>query len=89
MTIYQKEMVKYRTLNEQNEKELRVVQQAMVKVKDEKMAVESEMKSLKEYSRKLESRLISEVNKNEGNNNGTQNNTSTNATAGGPLQEII
>ena len=33
----------------------------MIKVKDEKVSLESELKNLKDYSRKLETKLINEV----------------------------
>ncbi len=53
--------MKYRTLNEQNEKELKVVQISLIKIKDEKSQIESELKQVKDYSRKLENKLIAEV----------------------------
>ena len=56
-------MIKFKTLSEQNDKELKVAQASIIKIKDEKASIENELRQLKEYSRKLEHRLVSEVNK--------------------------
>ncbi|CDW72859.1 UNKNOWN [Stylonychia lemnae] len=64
----QKELVKFRTLNDQNDKELRITQQSLIKVNDEKIILENEVKNLKEYTRKLETKLINEVKGTGGNN---------------------
>lgn len=47
-------------------------------MKDEKVSIETELKNLKDYSRKLETRLINEV---KGTNSGSTN--------GNSLSEII
>ena len=60
-TLAQEDVRKFRTLYEQNDKELKNLNVTLTKIKEDKENKDLELKSNKDYIRKLENKLVSEL----------------------------